>query len=170
MTRQNCEHFTHVANEKKGKILRAQNLITKLRNRKARGVVVFGSVHVQNGMHQGVDPPPATLLIFIDCFCAHTHSSSSDCIQRRPELKCSSSTCLRPLPPLLVGGQDLPPPAQHPAVANPLVGAGQMVQLPEVNTIPGMTGTSLLPMAANAVGIDFPTLCERLLLGAALRN
>ena len=29
------------------------------------------------------------------------------------------------------------PPAQHPAVANPLVGAGQMVQLPEVNTIPG---------------------------------
>ncbi|MCO4770363.1 MAG: D-alanine--D-alanine ligase [Deltaproteobacteria bacterium] len=40
----------------------------------------------------------------------------------------------------------------------------------EVNTIPGMTGTSLLPMAANAVGIDFPSLCERLLLAARLRN
>jgi len=40
----------------------------------------------------------------------------------------------------------------------------------EVNTIPGMTGTSLLPMAAGAVGIDFPSLCERLLLGASLRN
>lgn len=40
----------------------------------------------------------------------------------------------------------------------------------EVNTIPGMTGTSLLPMAAAAVGVDFPTLCERLLGMASLRN
>ena len=40
----------------------------------------------------------------------------------------------------------------------------------EVNTIPGMTGTSLLPMAAGAVGVDFPSLCERLLLAACLRN
>jgi len=36
----------------------------------------------------------------------------------------------------------------------------------EINTIPGMTATSLSPMAAGAVGIDFGTLCERLLLGA----
>ena len=40
----------------------------------------------------------------------------------------------------------------------------------EVNTIPGMTGTSLLPMAAAAVGIDFPELCCRLLGLARLRN
>jgi len=32
----------------------------------------------------------------------------------------------------------------------------------EVNTIPGMTETSLLPKAAAAVGIDFPNLCERI--------
>ena len=30
----------------------------------------------------------------------------------------------------------------------------------EINTIPGMTATSLLPKAARAVGIEFPELCE----------
>ncbi|GMA99695.1 D-alanine--D-alanine ligase [Pelosinus sp. IPA-1] len=33
----------------------------------------------------------------------------------------------------------------------------------EVNTIPGMTATSLVPKAAAAAGIKFPALCERLL-------
>ena len=33
----------------------------------------------------------------------------------------------------------------------------------EVNTIPGMTSTSLLPKAAAAMGIDYPALCERIL-------
>lgn len=32
----------------------------------------------------------------------------------------------------------------------------------EVNTIPGMTATSLLPKAAAAVGISFPQLCRRI--------
>ena len=32
----------------------------------------------------------------------------------------------------------------------------------EANTIPGLTATSLLPMGAAALGMDFPTLCERL--------
>lgn len=32
----------------------------------------------------------------------------------------------------------------------------------EVNTLPGMTATSLLPQSAAAVGIDFPELCERI--------
>jgi D-alanine-D-alanine ligase len=32
----------------------------------------------------------------------------------------------------------------------------------EVNSIPGMTATSLLPMAAKAAGIEFPVLVERL--------
>lgn len=38
----------------------------------------------------------------------------------------------------------------------------------EVNTIPGMTETSLLPKAAAAAGIDFPQLVERILLDAGL--
>lgn len=36
----------------------------------------------------------------------------------------------------------------------------------EANTVPGMTATSLVPKAAAAVGISFPDLCERILLGA----
>jgi len=36
----------------------------------------------------------------------------------------------------------------------------------ELNTLPGMTATSLSPMAANAEGISFETLVERILLGA----
>jgi D-alanine-D-alanine ligase len=47
-------------------------------------------------------------------------------------------------------------------------GAGE-VWLLEVNTLPGMTATSLLPKIAAGRGIDFPTLCERLLLGASLK-
>ena len=38
----------------------------------------------------------------------------------------------------------------------------------EVNTIPGLTETSLLPMAAAQVGIDFPNLTERILFSARL--
>jgi D-alanine-D-alanine ligase len=34
----------------------------------------------------------------------------------------------------------------------------------EVNTVPGMTPLSLLPLSAQAVGISFPELCERILL------
>ncbi len=33
----------------------------------------------------------------------------------------------------------------------------------EINTIPGMTSHSLVPMAARAAGIDFPELCWRIL-------
>lgn len=36
----------------------------------------------------------------------------------------------------------------------------------EINTIPGMTATSLVPKAAAAAGIEFADLCERLLLMA----
>jgi D-alanine-D-alanine ligase len=32
----------------------------------------------------------------------------------------------------------------------------------EVNTLPGMTATSLMPQSAAAVGIEFPELCERI--------
>lgn len=37
----------------------------------------------------------------------------------------------------------------------------------ELNTLPGMTETSLSPMAAGALGITFPVLVERVLLGAS---
>lgn len=40
----------------------------------------------------------------------------------------------------------------------------------EVNTIPGMTGTSLLPMGAKQAGIDFDALCDRLCRGAVARG
>ncbi len=39
----------------------------------------------------------------------------------------------------------------------------------DVNTMPGMTETSLLPKAANYVGIAFEELVERILLGASLK-
>ena len=38
----------------------------------------------------------------------------------------------------------------------------------EINTVPGMTATSLVPDAARAAGIAFPELCERILQEAAL--
>ena len=38
----------------------------------------------------------------------------------------------------------------------------------EANSIPGMTETSLVPKAARAAGLDFPHLCEKILLGASL--
>ncbi len=39
--------------------------------------------------------------------------------------------------------------------------AGDMYCL-EVNTLPGMTSTSLIPQEAAVIGLDFPSLCEKL--------
>ena len=39
----------------------------------------------------------------------------------------------------------------------------QNVYCLEANTLPGMTPTSLLPQEAAAIGIDFPSLCEKLI-------
>ena len=50
-----------------------------------------------------------------------------------------------------------------------IVTEGGDVFLLEINTLPGMTATSLLPKIAAGRGIDFPSLCERLLLGASLK-
>ena len=33
----------------------------------------------------------------------------------------------------------------------------------EANTLPGMTPTSLLPQEALAVGVDYGTLCEKII-------
>ena len=46
-----------------------------------------------------------------------------------------------------------------------LTPAGELVCL-EVNTLPGMTSTSLMPQSAAAVGIPFPELCERICLAS----
>lgn len=40
----------------------------------------------------------------------------------------------------------------------------------EINTVPGMTETSLIPMAAKEIGIDFPELIERILESALRRG
>jgi D-alanine-D-alanine ligase len=40
----------------------------------------------------------------------------------------------------------------------------------EVNAVPGLTDTSLFPMAAEAAGIDFIQLVERILASARLRD
>lgn len=44
-----------------------------------------------------------------------------------------------------------------------MTGADGMPQILEVNTVPGMTSHSLVPMAARAMGLDFAELCWRIL-------
>jgi D-alanine-D-alanine ligase len=47
--------------------------------------------------------------------------------------------------------------------------ADQAPMLLEINTSPGMTDHSLVPMAARAAGIDYDELCMRILAGASLK-
>lgn len=49
-----------------------------------------------------------------------------------------------------------------------LVTEGENEYVLEVNTLPGMTPTSLLPKIASAAGLDYPALCEAILEGARL--
>lgn len=42
------------------------------------------------------------------------------------------------------------------------LGAGDVIFFLEANTLPGLTGTSLLPQAAGVAGIGFAELCERI--------
>ena len=51
-----------------------------------------------------------------------------------------------------------------------LVTEGENEYVLEVNTLPGMTATSLLPKIAAAAGIDYPALCESILAGAKLHS
>ena len=44
-----------------------------------------------------------------------------------------------------------------------MCGNGEAPSVLEVNTVPGMTSHSLVPMAAKEAGIDFPALCWRIL-------
>jgi D-alanine-D-alanine ligase len=49
-----------------------------------------------------------------------------------------------------------------------LVTEGENEYVLEVNTLPGMTPTSLLPKIAAAAGMEYPALCEAILEGARL--
>ena len=51
-----------------------------------------------------------------------------------------------------------------------LVTEGENEYVLEVNTLPGMTKTSLLPKIAASAGVDYGTLCEAILNGAALHS
>lgn len=51
-----------------------------------------------------------------------------------------------------------------------LVTRGENEYVLEVNTLPGMTETSLLPKIGAAAGYDFPALCEAILATARLHN
>ena len=62
-----------------------------------------------------------------------------------------------------VGGRDY---GRVDVIARP---NGEPVVL-EVNTLPGMTETSLLPKAAAAAGISFPELCQRMIVLAMRRR
>ena len=50
-----------------------------------------------------------------------------------------------------------------------LVTEGENEYVLEVNTLPGMTPTSLLPKIASAAGLDYPALCEAILDSARLQ-
>src|SRR5262249_43726153 len=51
-----------------------------------------------------------------------------------------------------------------------LVTSGENEYVLEVNTLPGMTETSLLPKIAASAGYDFGQLCEAILDGARLHQ
>ena len=51
-----------------------------------------------------------------------------------------------------------------------MIGADGVPMLLEINTVPGMTDHSLVPMAAKAVGMDFPTLAWRVLETSFMRE
>lgn len=51
-----------------------------------------------------------------------------------------------------------------------MLGAGDQPWVLEINTLPGMTATSLLPQAAAQAGYDFPALCQKMLELALRRS
>ncbi|MBU2842709.1 D-alanine--D-alanine ligase [Acidithiobacillus thiooxidans] len=50
-----------------------------------------------------------------------------------------------------------------------MISASGKIHLLEINSVPGMTSHSLVPMAAKAVGMDFPELCKTILRTAQRR-
>lgn len=56
------------------------------------------------------------------------------------------------------------------ARADFIIDANDQSYFLEINTIPGMTETSLVPKSAAAAGVSFEELCERILKGASLKS
>ena len=50
-----------------------------------------------------------------------------------------------------------------------MISSDGQAHLLEVNSVPGMTSHSLVPMAAKAIGMDFPELCNAILRTAQRR-
>jgi D-alanine-D-alanine ligase len=50
-----------------------------------------------------------------------------------------------------------------------MISSDGQAHLLEVNSVPGMTSHSLVPMAAKAIGMDFPELCNAILHTAQRR-
>lgn len=58
---------------------------------------------------------------------------------------------------------------RHLARVDYMLGTDDVAYMLEVNTMPGFTGTSLVPKSASSVGIDYASLCE-VLIGLAVRD
>lgn len=77
--------------------------------------------------------------------------------------------CPAPISPQLTAEVQKLSLAAHRALASRLqprcfiVGEDQSLTLLEVNTLPGMTATSLVPQEAQVIGLDFGQLLERLM-------
>ena len=56
------------------------------------------------------------------------------------------------------------------ARADVMIDAQRRPWLLEINTSPGMTGHSLVPMSARATGLSYEQLCLQVLAAAALDN
>jgi D-alanine-D-alanine ligase-like ATP-grasp enzyme len=56
------------------------------------------------------------------------------------------------------------------ATRTDMIVRGEDIFVLELNTLPGMTGTSLLPNSARAAGLSFEDLCERLVEDALRRH
>jgi D-alanine--D-alanine ligase len=56
------------------------------------------------------------------------------------------------------------------ATRTDMIVRGEEIFVLEINTLPGMTGTSLLPNSARAAGISFEQLCQRLVEDALRRD
>jgi D-alanine-D-alanine ligase len=70
----------------------------------------------------------------------------------------------------IVGDADVKPEGRGDADVKSQIGGDFAVTLLEVNTLPGMTATSLYPEAAAAHGLPMPSLCDALVLRAHARG
>jgi UDP-N-acetylmuramate--L-alanine ligase len=90
-------------------------------------------------------------------------------VQAHNALRCAGATRTDMIVRGLSGGEPTTP-SPVSGTSHPETGEGVEIFVLEVNTLPGMTGTSLLPNSARAAGIDFDQLCQRLVEDALRRD